>query len=105
MKLLLGALLFLLAINYAIDFMSYSENQENLQRELRLVKIQSFSRLNPKFDSITHRLDSVDLKLSRLARASIYLDSCQQARTARADRAERRGRFVGGLLRGLFPGL
>lgn len=40
-----------------------------------------------------------------LAKTVLYLDSCQQAKTVKQDKAERRGRFVGGLLKGLFPGL
>jgi hypothetical protein len=40
-----------------------------------------------------------------LAKSVLYLDSCQQAKTIKQDRAERRGKFVGGLLKGLFPGL
>jgi hypothetical protein len=51
------------------------------------------------------QLDSVNTKLDKLAEASLYLDSCQQVRTQKSDRAERRGKFVGGLLKGLFPSL
>lgn len=40
-----------------------------------------------------------------LAKSVLYLDSCQQAKTVKQDKAERRGKFVGGLLRSLFPGI
>jgi len=105
MKYVMAALVLVVAINYGLDFRESSKSEINLQRQTRLIRMQLNSLYSAKFDSTRHRLDSVDLKLERLARAAIYLDSCQQARTARADRAERRGRFIGGLLRGLFPGL
>jgi hypothetical protein len=53
---------------------------------------------------------SSEVRLARehsavLAKSVLYLDSCQQAKTTKQDRAERRGKFIGGLLKGLFPGL
>lgn len=51
------------------------------------------------------RLDSIEAKTLRVAKATIYLDSCQEIKTTKSERAERRGKFVGGLLRGLFPGI
>lgn len=39
------------------------------------------------------------------AKSILYLDSCNQSKLTKTERAERRGRFVGGLLRGLFPNL
>lgn len=51
------------------------------------------------------QLDSLKASTKSLATATIYLDSCQQNKSQKAERAERRGKFVGGLLRGLFPGL
>ena len=38
-----------------------------------------------------------------LAKSVIYLDSCQQAKTYKMEKSERRGRFVGGLIKSLFP--
>jgi len=51
------------------------------------------------------RVDSLKLETQALAKTVIYLDSCQQAKTQKGERAERRGKFVGGLLKGLFPGM
>lgn len=51
------------------------------------------------------RIDSLKASTHNLAKATIYLDSCQSNKSQKAERAERRGKFVGGLLRGLFPGL
>lgn len=51
------------------------------------------------------RIDSLKTSTQNLAKATIYLDSCQSNKSQKAERAERRGKFVGGLLRGLFPGI
>jgi hypothetical protein len=51
------------------------------------------------------QIDSLKSETKALARTVLYLDSCLQAKTQKADRAEKRGRFVGGLLKGLFPGM
>jgi hypothetical protein len=51
------------------------------------------------------RIDSLKVETEALAKTVIYLDSCQNNKTQKQDRAERRGKFVGGLLKGLFPGL
>ena len=55
-------------------------------------------------------LVSSEVRLARessamLAKSVLYLDSCQQAKTIKQDKAERRGKFIGGLLKGLFPGI
>jgi hypothetical protein len=51
------------------------------------------------------RIDSLKVETQALAKTIVYLDSCQSNKTIKQDRAERRGKFVGGLLKGLFPGL
>ncbi len=40
-----------------------------------------------------------------LSKSIIYLDSCQLTKHSKSERAERRGKFVGGILKSLFPGL
>lgn len=50
-------------------------------------------------------LDSLNQKDSVLAKSIVYLDSCNQVKASKVERAERRGRFIGGLLKGLFPGM
>jgi hypothetical protein len=50
-------------------------------------------------------IDSLRAQVKGLAKSVIYLDSCNQAKTNKQERAERRGRFVGGLLKSLFPGM
>ena len=54
---------------------------------------------------LENKIDSLKLTDKALAKTIVYLDSCNQNRTNKADRAEKRGRFVGGLLKSLFPGL
>jgi hypothetical protein len=49
--------------------------------------------------------DSLRRQINALAKSVIYIDSCNQAKNHKQERAERRGRFVGGLLKGLFPGM
>ena len=73
---------------------------------------KSYSSLAQKIqaDSIAihhleNKIDSLKLADKTLAKTIVYLDSCNQTRTNKADRAEKRGRFVGGLLKSLFPGL
>lgn len=81
------------------------------QRDLRSSQ-KSYSSLAIKIQadsaSICHlesQIDSIKLADKAFAKSIMYLDSCNQAKTNKADRAEKRGRFVGGLLKGLFPGL
>lgn len=50
-------------------------------------------------------VDSIKVQIKGLGKTVIYLDSCQQNKTQKADRAERRGKFVGGLLKSLIPGM
>jgi len=65
------------------------------------------STLNTKLDVayLNSRIDSVHVQNQALAETVLYLDSCLQNKTQKADRAERRGKFVGGLIKGLFPGI
>lgn len=51
------------------------------------------------------QIDSLKSETKALAKTVLYLDSCLQSKAQKADRAEKRGRFVGGLLKGLFPGM
>lgn len=94
-----------LFLNFYIDYSEAIEFDKTIHDRIDTAIMQEVSKNNTKLDSVRHRLDSLTIQVTGLAHASIYLDSCQQARTYKSDRAERRGRFVGGLLKGLFPGL
>ena len=55
--------------------------------------------------NMSARVDSLKTQNKALAETVIYLDSCTQSKTFKTERAERRGRFLGGLIKGLFPKL
>lgn len=61
--------------------------------------------LDAKIQRMQSRLDSAKQIERQLAKSIIYVDSVQVSRQAKADRAERRGKFVGGLLKALIPSL
>lgn len=73
---------------------------------------KSYSQMvqKAKADSITivrmnKTLDSMKVADRAMVRSILSLDSINQDKTSKADRAERRGRFIGGLLKGLLPHL
>lgn len=55
--------------------------------------------------NVETRIDSIKTQTKAVAESVIYVDSVATTKTGKAERAERRGRFVGGLLKGLIPGL
>ena len=55
--------------------------------------------------NLEESVDSIKVQIKGLGKTVIYLDSCQQNKAQKADRAERRGKFVGGLLKSLIPGM
>lgn len=54
---------------------------------------------------LTYRVDSIEHHEQIFTKSILYLDSCQQIKATKSDRAERRGRFLGGLLKTIFPAL
>jgi hypothetical protein len=60
---------------------------------------------NIKQIQIKESVDSLKIQIKGLGKSVIFLDSCQQNKTIKQDRAERRGKFVGGLLKSLIPGM
>ena len=59
------------------------------------VRIQVLSNAN---DSLVHQIHNLALCVQ-------YLDSVHESKGYKTERAEKRGRFIGGLIKGLFPGL
>lgn len=51
------------------------------------------------------RIDSLNLETAALAKSVIYIDSCQSEKARKGEKAERTGRFVGGIIKSLFPHL
>jgi len=60
---------------------------------------------NIRQNRMIESVDSIKVQIKGLGKSVIYLDSCQQNKTIKQDRAERRGKFVGGLLKSLIPGM
>ena len=59
------------------------------------VRVQVLSNAN---DSLAHQIHDLALCVQ-------YLDSVHESKGFKTERAEKRGRFIGGLIKGLFPGL
>ena len=60
---------------------------------------------NIRQNRMIESVDSMKIQIKGLGKSVIYLDSCQQNKSNKQDRAERRGKFVGGLLKSLIPGM
>jgi len=78
--------------------------------------IQKRSKIDRKVDSmlLAHSVerqillnanDSLQKEVRFLALCVQYLDSVDRSKQTKSERAEKRGRFVGGIIKGIFPGL
>jgi hypothetical protein len=78
--------------------------------------IQKRSKIDRKVDSLmlvqsvriqvlSNANDSLKGQIKDLAICVQYLDSVHESKGFKSERAEKRGRFIGGLIKGLFPGL
>ena len=78
--------------------------------------IQKRSKIDRKVDSLmlvqsvriqvlSNANDSLKGQIQDLAICVQYLDSVNNSKGFKTERAEKRGRFIGGLIKGLFPGL
>jgi hypothetical protein len=95
-----------LAILIALGVFGYNlHTLKKTQQEVNLKQDLINRHLTWQLDSVQHITDKAAANNIVLAKTVIYLDSCQQSKTVKHDKAERRGKFVGGLLRGLFPGI
>lgn len=99
-NLFLAILSVAMVVNYIFDHEGYKRD------------IDASNELEKFNQSLMFRIIQTDVKIDslreatmRVAEATMYLDSCQQVKSSKSERAERRGRFVGGLLRGLIPGI
>jgi hypothetical protein len=77
---------------------------KNLDAEL-IDQKEQLEKKSAELYTLQTQIDSLEIQNIALGKSVIYLDSCQQIRTTKTDRAERRGKFVGGLLKSLFPSL
>ena len=96
--------LFIFAVALVVNF--YNDNNA-MKRDVEANKHNEEWECGLMFRiaNLESKVDSVNAKTIQVAKATMYLDSCQVVKVNKAERAERRGRFVGGLLRGLIPGL
>jgi hypothetical protein len=99
-RLILGLLTIAMVVNFYFD-------KEAHDRDVVAAKqLEDWNMgLTMRIARADMRMDSINSKTIQVAKATMYIDSCQAAKTTKSDRAERRGKFVGGLLRGLFPGI
>lgn len=78
--------------------------------------IQKRSKIDRKVDSLMlvqsvriqvlqNANDSLQSEIQDLALCIQYLDSIDRSKQTKSERAEKRGRFIGGLIKGIFPGL
>ena len=78
---------------------------QNAQKVINAKTEMGRVELSVKLSRIDSSVKVANTNSTALAKSILYLDSCQQQRVFKQDRAERRGRFVGGLLKGLLPHL
>jgi hypothetical protein len=89
-----------IGVNFYFDKKGFERDVEAAQ------KLEQFNHgLLLKNIYLETRIDSLKEANAKIVQATIYIDSCQASKVQKADRAERRGRFVGGILRGLIPGI
>lgn len=83
-------------------------NFYTFQKQIKsnMVRIDSSLVMIKKESTINKvQMDSIQNTNRIFAKSILYLDSCQVQKATKMDKAEKRGRFLGGLLKGLFPGI
>lgn len=99
-RLIIALIAIAMGVNFYFDKQGFDRDVEAEQ------KLEQFNhQLLMKAIYHESRIDSLKEANAKIVKATIYIDSCQSSKVQKADRAERRGRFVGGLLRGLIPGI
>jgi hypothetical protein len=84
----------------------YTANVKHKMLEKHIKESQDWALTNTTRNiAMMESVDSLRLQVKGLGKSVLYLDSCQQNKTIKQDRAERRGKFVGGLLKSLIPGM
>lgn len=95
---------FVLAI--ALGIVSYNFYTFRKEVKSNMVRIDSgLTYTQSQSSLLSTQVDSLQNTSKILAKSILYLDSCQTNKGQKADRAERRGRFLGGVIKGLFPGM
>jgi hypothetical protein len=81
--------------------------QSNIQKRTKIDrKVDSLMLVQSvRIQVLSNANDSLKGKIKNLAICVQYLDSVHESKGYKTERAEKRGRFIGGLIKGLFPGL
>jgi hypothetical protein len=64
---------------------------------------EKFKILDKRVVALSGKVDTLYRNQQVLASSILYLDSCQNFKESKMERAERRGRFLGGLIKGILP--
>ena len=81
--------------------------QSNIQKRTKIDrKVDSLMLVQSvRIQVLQNNNDSLKGQIKNLAICVQYLDSVHESKGYKTERAEKRGRFIGGLIKGLFPGL
>lgn len=81
--------------------------QSNIQKRTKIdLKVDSLMLVQSvRIQVLSNANDSLKGQIKDLAICVQYLDSVHESKGFKSERAEKRGRFIGGLIKGLFPGL
>jgi hypothetical protein len=81
--------------------------QSNIQKRTKIDrKVDSLMLVQSvRIQVLSNANDSLKGRIKNLAICVQYLDSVHESKGYKTERAEKRGRFIGGLIKGLFPGL
>jgi hypothetical protein len=81
--------------------------QSNIQKRTKIDrKVDSLMLVQSvRIQVLSNANDSLNRRIQNLAICVQYLDSVHESKGFKTERAEKRGRFIGGLIKGLFPGL
>lgn len=85
----------------AYNFFTFKEKCKDDLVRIETINVAILQQNNQLSDQV----DSLQSTTKILAKSFLYIDSCNISRISKTDRAERRGRFLGGLLKGVLPGL
>lgn len=106
MKVYIDTIVLFIAIIVYIGFDVYTAKQTHNRLESYITETDSMAyQLLYRTANMQARIDSLKTQNKALAETVVYLDSCSQNKAFKTERAERRGRFLGGLIKGLFPKL
>jgi hypothetical protein len=79
--------------------------QSNIQKRTKIDrKVDSLMLVQSvRVQVLSNANDSLGHQIHDLALCVQYLDSVHESKGFKTERAEKRGRFIGGLIKGLFP--